>query len=205
MGEVLGESHGAATIGGRGPRPARTDPRSGEPAFRARQVWRWAANGAQGYEEMTDLPGRAARARWPRRSRSRTLHADPRGARLRRHGQGALPHPRRPRRRGRADALPRRPPLVCVSSQSGCPLTCTFCATGDDEVRPQPDRVRDPRPGAALPPHRAGRPPRVHGHGRADDEPRPRARRRAPAARHRHHPPPHRHLHRRLGPRHRAS
>ena len=29
---------------------------TGEPAFRARQVWRWAASGAQGYEEMTDLP-----------------------------------------------------------------------------------------------------------------------------------------------------
>ena len=28
----------------------------GEPAFRARQVWRWAANGAAGYDEMTDLP-----------------------------------------------------------------------------------------------------------------------------------------------------
>ena len=23
---------------------------------------------------------------------------------------------------------------VCVSSQSGCPLTCTFCATGRDEA-----------------------------------------------------------------------
>ena len=31
-----------------------------EPAFRARQVWRWAANGAQGYEEMTDLRPRCA-------------------------------------------------------------------------------------------------------------------------------------------------
>ncbi len=29
---------------------------AGEPAFRARQVWRWAAQGASGYEEMTDLP-----------------------------------------------------------------------------------------------------------------------------------------------------
>jgi 23S rRNA (adenine2503-C2)-methyltransferase len=27
-----------------------------EPRFRARQVWAWAARGAQGYEEMTDLP-----------------------------------------------------------------------------------------------------------------------------------------------------
>ena len=29
---------------------------------------------------------------------------------------------------------------ICVSSQSGCPLTCTFCASGDDEVRRQPQR-----------------------------------------------------------------
>ena len=41
---------------------------------------------------------------------------------------------------------------ICVSSQSGCPLTCTFCATGADAFRPEPDRVGDPRPGAPLPP-----------------------------------------------------
>ncbi len=35
---------------------------SGERPFRARQVWAWAARGARGYEEMTDLAGRAARA-----------------------------------------------------------------------------------------------------------------------------------------------
>ena len=29
----------------------------GQPPFRARQVWAWAARGARGYEEMTDLPG----------------------------------------------------------------------------------------------------------------------------------------------------
>ena len=32
------------------------DPARGEPAFRARQVWEWAARGAAGYEEMTTLP-----------------------------------------------------------------------------------------------------------------------------------------------------
>ena len=30
--------------------------RNGEPEFRARQVWAWAARGAEGYEHMTDLP-----------------------------------------------------------------------------------------------------------------------------------------------------
>ena len=29
---------------------------SDQPAFRARQVWRWASQGASSYEEMTDLP-----------------------------------------------------------------------------------------------------------------------------------------------------
>ena len=28
----------------------------GEPAFRARQVWEWAARGVAGYAEMTNLP-----------------------------------------------------------------------------------------------------------------------------------------------------
>ena len=28
----------------------------GQPGFRARQVWRWTAGGAPGYEAMTDLP-----------------------------------------------------------------------------------------------------------------------------------------------------
>jgi hypothetical protein len=50
-----------------------------------------------------------------------------------------------------------------------------------DEVRAQPDDLRDPRPGAALPPNRCGQPRGLHGHGRAAHEPRQRARRlRAP-------------------------
>ena len=34
----------------------------GQPAFRARQVWAWAARGVEGYDAMTDLP-RALRER----------------------------------------------------------------------------------------------------------------------------------------------
>jgi 23S rRNA (adenine2503-C2)-methyltransferase len=34
----------------------RTLDEAGEPAFRARQVWAWAARGAAGYDAMTDLP-----------------------------------------------------------------------------------------------------------------------------------------------------
>ena len=92
---------------------------------------------------------------------------------------------------------------LCVSSQSGCPLTCTFCATGAmkygrnltaSEILDQAlhfRRIED------------GRPPRVHGDGRADDEPRRGARRVAAAARPRHHAPPHDGLDGRLDPRHR--
>ena len=43
----------------------------GEPAFRARQVWEWTARGAAGYDAMTNLPARAARASSRRPCRSR--------------------------------------------------------------------------------------------------------------------------------------
>ena len=56
---------------------------------------------------------------------------------------------------------------ICVSSQSGCPLTCTFCATGAMKFGRNLKRVGDPRPGAALPAARAGEPSRLHGDGRA--------------------------------------
>jgi 23S rRNA (adenine2503-C2)-methyltransferase len=103
--------------------------RRDEPAFRARQVWRWAAHGAQSYEEMTNLPrglreGLAAEVPFSTlaveqesRARDGTVKV------LFRTGDG------RPveavlmiYRDGRRS--------ICVSSQSGCPLTCTFCATG---------------------------------------------------------------------------
>ena len=81
---------------------------------------------------------------------------------------------------------------ICVSSQSGCPLTCTFCATGAMRFARNLTALGDRRPGAPLSPYRADRPLRVHGHGRADDEPRQRARRVRAPPRHRHHPPAHR-------------
>ena len=123
----------------------------GEPAFRAGQVWEWAARGVAGYDEMTNLP-RALREELaeavpsPRsRSRTRRESADGTVKALFRTADG---HPVEAvlmrYRDGRRS--------ICVSSQSGCPLTCTFCATGRDALRPQPARVGDPRPGAALPP-----------------------------------------------------
>ena len=103
---------------------------AGEPAFRARQAWRWTAGGAAGYEEMTDLPVAAARA--PGRRGSVTPRSrSPNEAHARDGTVKALFHTHDGRpveavlmryRDGRRS--------VCVSSQSGCPLTCTFCATG---------------------------------------------------------------------------
>ena len=87
---------------------------------------------------------------------------------------------------------------VCLSSQSGCPLTCTFCATGAmrfgrnltaSEILDQAlhFRRRD-----------AVEPRRLHGDGRAVPELRRGARLRAAPARPRDHAPPHDDLHRRL-------
>ncbi|HKT43467.1 MAG TPA: 23S rRNA (adenine(2503)-C(2))-methyltransferase RlmN [Gaiellaceae bacterium] len=101
----------------------------GQPGYRSGQVWSWAARGAAGYDAMTDLP-RGLReelaARLPfstlaveteRESRDGTLKV------LFRTGDG---HPVEAvlmrYRDGRRS--------LCLSSQSGCPLTCTFCATG---------------------------------------------------------------------------
>jgi 23S rRNA (adenine2503-C2)-methyltransferase len=101
----------------------------GEPRFRARQVWAWAARGAGGYEEMTDLPA-ALRARLANELpfSSLTLRDEARASdgtvkALFATADGrALEAVLMRYRDGRRS--------ICLSSQSGCPLTCTFCATG---------------------------------------------------------------------------
>ena len=101
----------------------------GEPAFRAGQVWEWAARGVAGYDEMTNLP-RALREELDESVPFSTLSledeaqsADGTVKALFRTADG---HPVEAvlmrYRDGRRS--------ICVSSQSGCPLTCTFCATG---------------------------------------------------------------------------
>ena len=102
---------------------------AGEPAFRARQVWSWAARGAPGYEQMTDVPA-ALRERLAREvpfsslELQREAHAsDGTVKALFKTADGRAVEAVLMRYRdGRRS--------VCVSSQSGCPLTCTFCATG---------------------------------------------------------------------------
>jgi 23S rRNA (adenine2503-C2)-methyltransferase len=107
----------------------RTLAERGEPAFRVRQVWEWTSRGISSYAEMTTLP-KALRAELDRsvpfstlelvtereardgtvKTLFRTLDGHPVEAVLMRYRDG---------RRS-----------LCLSSQSGCPLTCTFCATG---------------------------------------------------------------------------
>lgn len=107
----------------------RTLAANGQPAFRARQVWEWAAKGVTGYEQMTNLPSplrewlgenvpfSSLELREQRTASDGTVKAlfatadqRPLEAVLMRYRDGRN--------------------SICVSSQSGCPLTCTFCATG---------------------------------------------------------------------------
>lgn len=101
----------------------------GEPRYRAGQVWQAACRGASGYDAITNLP-KGLRADLdgevpfstlvPERESQardgtvkvlfRTADGHPVEAVLMRYRDG---------RRS-----------VCLSSQSGCPLTCRFCATG---------------------------------------------------------------------------
>ena len=102
---------------------------AGEPAFRARQAWRWTAGGAAGYDEMTDLPaGLRERlvADVPYSTLQLAHEAHARDGTVKAlfhtHDGRAVEAVLMRYRDGRRS--------VCVSSQSGCPLTCTFCATG---------------------------------------------------------------------------
>ena len=102
---------------------------AGEPAFRSRQVWEWAARGAPGYRGMTDLP-LALRARLEERVAFSTLALEHEShasdgtvkALFTTHDGHPVEAVLMRYRDGRRS--------VCLSSQSGCPLTCTFCATG---------------------------------------------------------------------------
>ncbi len=101
----------------------------GLPAWRTDQVWGWLARGAAGFDEMTDLPkdlrsdlgdsfeistlgvaGSALSRDGTEKTLFETADGRPVEAVLMRYRDG---------RRS-----------LCLSSQSGCPLTCTFCATG---------------------------------------------------------------------------
>jgi 23S rRNA (adenine2503-C2)-methyltransferase len=100
-----------------------------EPRYRRSQVWRWAAEGADGFAAMTDLPIKLRDAlgeaipfssltlEHEAHSRDGTVKA----LLLTKDGRPIEAVLMRFRDQRRS---------LCLSSQSGCPLTCTFCATG---------------------------------------------------------------------------
>jgi 23S rRNA (adenine2503-C2)-methyltransferase len=101
----------------------------GEPGFRARQVWAWVARGADGYEEMTNIPASL------RETLTRELPFSALHVREEAHSDDGTVKALF----STVDGRPLEAVLmrfrdgrrsVCVSSQSGCPLTCSFCATG---------------------------------------------------------------------------
>jgi 23S rRNA (adenine2503-C2)-methyltransferase len=102
---------------------------AGEPAYRAGQIWQWAAQGAAGYGEMTNLPS-ALRKQLQHDVPFSTLTVEREEhardgtvkALFRTHDGHPVEAVLMRYRDGRRS--------LCLSSQSGCPLTCTFCATG---------------------------------------------------------------------------
>ncbi|MFL5824345.1 MAG: 23S rRNA (adenine(2503)-C(2))-methyltransferase RlmN [Solirubrobacteraceae bacterium] len=107
----------------------RTLERLEQPAFRAEQIWRWAAQGAESFADMTNVP-LSLRGQLHDEVPFSTLNLE-HEARARDGTIKALFLT--------ADGRPVEAVLMryrdgrrslCLSSQSGCPLTCTFCATG---------------------------------------------------------------------------
>ncbi len=101
----------------------------GEPPYRRDQAWAWQARGARDWGEMTDLPA-GLRERLAADVPFSTLTLEEEAVST----DGTVKALFRT-----ADDRPVEAVLmsyrdgrrsVCLSSQSGCPLTCTFCATG---------------------------------------------------------------------------
>ena len=102
----------------------------GQPPFRAKQVWEWTARGTAGYDAMTNLPAPLREQLADRvpfstleveneaHSKDGTIKVLFRTVKDQRPVEAVLMRYRDGRR------------SLCLSSQSGCPLTCTFCATG---------------------------------------------------------------------------
>ncbi|SRR6266545_2542288 len=103
--------------------------RRGEPAYRAEQVWRWAAGGAADNTAMTNLPA-PLRDELELEVPFSTLEVE-REAKAR---DGTVMALFRTREGHAVEAVLMRyrdgRRSLCLSSQSGCPLTCSFCATG---------------------------------------------------------------------------
>ena len=105
-----------------------------EPAFRTRQVWEWAARGTKSYAEMTNLSV-ALRERLEQSVPFSTLEL----VREAKSVDGTVKALFHTADGHSVEAVLMRfrdgRQSVCLSSQSGCPLTCTFCATGQMQFR----------------------------------------------------------------------
>jgi 23S rRNA (adenine2503-C2)-methyltransferase len=111
-----------------------TEALADEPAYRAQQIWEWTARGARSYTEMTNVPA-ASRTLLEERVPFSTLtlvheaKSDDGTVKALFHTHDGHP----------VEAVLMRyrdgRRSVCISSQSGCPLTCTFCATGQMQFR----------------------------------------------------------------------
>jgi len=101
----------------------------GQPNYRAKQIWRWASQGAPNFDAMTDLPA-ALRTQLADQVPFSTLtlldEARAKDGTIKAVFQTADGRPLEAVLMVYKDG--RR--SLCLSSQSGCPLTCTFCATG---------------------------------------------------------------------------
>ncbi|MFM8883577.1 MAG: 23S rRNA (adenine(2503)-C(2))-methyltransferase RlmN [Solirubrobacterales bacterium] len=102
---------------------------AGEPSYRRSQAWEWQSRGARGWEEMTNLP-EELRERLASDVPFSTLTLEEEAVSTDGTVKALF---------STADGRPVEAVLmsyrdgrrsVCLSSQSGCPLTCTFCATG---------------------------------------------------------------------------
>ncbi len=101
----------------------------GEPRYRAGQVWRWAARGAGEFSAMSDLPA----------ALRQTLERDVPFSSLALEHEAHATDGTVKALFSTGDGRPVEAVLmvyrdgrrsICLSSQSGCPLTCSFCATG---------------------------------------------------------------------------
>jgi 23S rRNA (adenine2503-C2)-methyltransferase len=111
-----------------------SDVLANEADYRARQVWEWTARGTASYAEMTNL-STATRGLLEERVPFSTLelvhdaHSADGTVKALFHTHDGHP----------VEAVLMRyrdgRRSVCISSQSGCPLTCTFCATGQMRFR----------------------------------------------------------------------
>ncbi|MHB1859978.1 MAG: 23S rRNA (adenine(2503)-C(2))-methyltransferase RlmN [Solirubrobacteraceae bacterium] len=101
----------------------------GQPPFRGKQVWEWLARGARDWDEMSNVPS-ALRQRLAERVPFSSLQLE--GEAHSRDGTVKALLRTRDGRPVEAVSMLYRDGRhsLCLSSQSGCPLTCTFCATG---------------------------------------------------------------------------